>query len=544
MSIAIPHPAVCLLASSAEPLVRRFDFFEHLIEPWTRNVEFTGWIVAMGVFVAVPCAVLGCFLVLRGKALLGDAISHALLAGLAGAFLVTGSRGAVAMIAGAVAAGLLTVVLIELIHRRTRVKEDASIAVVFSTLFALGVVLITRFTEGVDLDAHCVLYGEIEMSWLRPDRVKTMGGVAVAVVVAAVLFFKELKITSFDAATATALGIPAAAVHYALMAAVSVTVVSGMEAVGAILVVAMLIAPGATAYLLTDRLARMVLLAAGLGAVSAVVGFHVALWLDCSTAGAIAVVSFGMFLVTWLASPRHGVLLRVLRRWQLATRIARENFLRAAFNLRPSPAPEAVVGASVLGEQLRMLPADLRKYCRRLQRDGWIECDPEDQVRLTDKGFRQARRIVRAHRLWETYLVNQVGIALDHAHPDAEEIEHLLSERLLDRVDDLLGHPVHDPHGKRIPRPPELLAAGAETHLARLREGDVALIRGIDGSATGEVLSRIAALALPLGAEIQVVGQSGEVDWTIRCPDGTQRRVDHPLADAIRVEIRRPVLRA
>jgi len=419
-----------------EGLIRSFDLFEHVIEPWTRNSEFSAWVVGMGIFVAVPCALLGCFLVLRGKALLGDAISHALLAGLAGAFLMTGSRGALAMISGAVVAGLLTVVLIELIHQRTRVKEDASIAVVFSTLFALGVVLITRYTEGVDLDANCVLYGEIEMSWLRPDRVKIMAAVALAVIAGVVLFFKELKITSFDPATATAMGIPAAFTHYALMSAVSITVVSGMEAVGAILVVAMLIAPGATAYLLTDRLYRILLLAGTIGAVSAVLGFHVALWLDCSTAGAIAVVSTALFFAAWLASPSHGVVLRVIRRSQLAARIARENFLRAAFSLHPAPAPGMAVEASVLSEQLRILPADLRRQCRRMERGGWVECDPGEQVRLTEKGFAQAKRIVRAHRLWETFLVNQMGIALDHVHPDAEEIEHILSEKLLDRVDD------------------------------------------------------------------------------------------------------------
>jgi Mn-dependent DtxR family transcriptional regulator len=282
----------------------------------------------------------------------------------------------------------------------------------------------------------------------------------------------------------------------------------------------------------------MLALAALFGAASAVLGFHAALWLDCSTAGAIAVVSTVLFFAAWLGSPTHGVLPRLARRAQLAARIARENTLRALFSLHPVPAAGAAVALPALGEQLRLLPADLRRQCRKLARGGWVECGPDD-IRLTEKGFHQAKRIVRAHRLWETFLVNEMGIALDHAHPDAEEIEHLLSERLLDRVDDLLGHPVADPHGQRIPRPPELLRPGTVSSLSMLRVGDRALVRGLDADAAPEMVERVASAGLPLGAEVEITERTAD-RWTVRCPDATLRTIDHQVADAVRVELRRP----
>ena len=527
---------------TSEPLIRALNVYEHLLEPWTRNAEFSIYVVGMAAAVAVPCAVLGCFLVLRGKALLGDAISHALLAGLAGAYLITGSRSAGPMIVGAVVAGLATVVLVEVIHRYTRVKEDAGIAVVFSTLFALGVVLVTRFTEGIDLDAGCVLYGEVEMSWLRPERVRVMVAVALAVLAGVAVFYKELKVTSFDPGLAIAMGIPAGLVHYALMTAVSITVVSGMEATGAILVVAMLIVPGATAYLLTDRLSRMLVIAAVVGFACALLGFHVGLWLDCSIAGAMAVVSGVLFTAALLASPRHGLVMRAVRRSQLTARIARENLLRAVYSLGPQPS--AVASVPALSERMRIMPTELGRTVRRLRREGWVEPAGSGvgstAVRLTDKGVNMAKRMVRAHRLWETYLVNQVGVAQDHAHPDAETVEHLLGDKLLDRLDDLLGHPDQDPHGANIPRKPEAVIIGVQTCLAHLREGDLARIMGLEPDASPELAEAIGRLGLPLGADVHVQARGADGSWSVLLPSGEHRTMTHEMADGLRVELRRP----
>ncbi len=282
------------------------------------------WVILTGALAAGACALVGTFLVLRKMAMLGDAISHAVLPGIAIAFLVTGSRATIPMLIGAGALGVLAAFLIETLHRRGSLQQDASIGVTFTWLFALGVILITMFASAVDLDQECVLYGEINFVSLYP--VTTPAGVDLgprAVWVLGALFilnllfvtfgYKELKVTSFDPALATSLGISATLWHYLLMGMVSLTTVGAFESVGAVLVVAMLIGPPATAYLLTDRLDRMLLYGVLIGVASAVCGYVLAAMLDGSVAAAIAVMSGVFFLLALFLSPTHGILTRKLR---------------------------------------------------------------------------------------------------------------------------------------------------------------------------------------------------------------------------------------
>lgn len=269
-------------------------------------------ILLVGSLVAVNCALLGSFLVLRKMALLGDAISHAVLPGIAIAFLLAGSRSPLPMLIGAGALGLVTVFLVELFHKTRRLAEDASIGVVFPALFSLGVILISRYAAQVDLDLDCVLYGEIAYApwdlWLAGGR--SLGPKALwlngALLVVNLAFvgslWKELKISTFDPELAAALGFSPALMHYLLMGAVSMTVVGAFESVGAILVVAMLIVPPAAAYLLTERLHRMVMLAAAFGVLSTVGGYALARALDASIAGAMATVAGGVLLLSVAAS--------------------------------------------------------------------------------------------------------------------------------------------------------------------------------------------------------------------------------------------------
>jgi manganese/zinc/iron transport system permease protein len=251
-------------------------------------------------------------------ALVGDAISHSVLPGLAVAFLVSQSRSTWAMFAGALAAGVVTTVLIELIHQRSRIKQDAAIGITFTGLFAIGVILISLFASKVDLDQDCVLYGEIGFvplepfvsvagSAVGPPSVLRMAVVAMLTVVLIAVFYKELLVSSFDPGLAFSLGIHATVMHYALMAWLSVVVVSAFEAVGAILVVAMLILPGATAALLTNRLPIRLLLTVGHAALSAILGVHLAVWLVCSVAGAMVVMATVLFGLAWVLSPLDGL---------------------------------------------------------------------------------------------------------------------------------------------------------------------------------------------------------------------------------------------
>lgn len=304
-------------------LIPPFDWTKVIVMPWTDDGGATVWIVLMGFLVATACGLVGNYLILRRMALVGDAISHSVLPGIAIAFLIARKNDSTALFIGALVAGLVTTTIIEFIHRNTRVKQDAAIGIAFTTLFAIGVVLISLFAAKVDLDQECVLYGEIGFVWapppvkifglsLGPLPVARMGIVTVLTVLLLVAFYKELLVSSFDAGLAASLGINATAVHYVLMGWLSVVVVSAFESVGAVLVVAMLILPGATASLLTTRLPLVHGLTVVNAALSSLIGFHLATWLNCSTAGAMVVTASGLFGLAWIFSPTDGL----IRRWR------------------------------------------------------------------------------------------------------------------------------------------------------------------------------------------------------------------------------------
>lgn len=281
-------------------------------------------IIITAALVASSCALLGCFLILRKMAMVGDAISHAVLPGIVIAFLVSGSRDSVTMLAGAGLVGVLTTFLIEFFHKKARLQTDASIGVTFTWLFAVGVVLISLFAGKVDLDQDCVLYGEIAYVPLDliilsdglimgPKAIYIMGVILVVILLFITLGYKELFLTTFDPAFATALGISTSVWHYLLMGAVSATTVASFESVGAILVVALLIGPAATAYLFTDNFKKMLILAAGIGTVASTLGYYIAYWLDGSIAGAIAMVIGILFTLAVFFAPAHGLVFKKAR---------------------------------------------------------------------------------------------------------------------------------------------------------------------------------------------------------------------------------------
>ncbi|WP_430508044.1 metal ABC transporter permease [Rossellomorea marisflavi] len=277
------------------------------------------WILLTGALVGVTCGMMGCFLILRKMAMLADAISHTVLLGLVLAFLISQSLNGGIMLIGAAAAGLFTTYLIQVLNAKG-IQEDASIGVVFTTLFAIGVILISLFAQNVHLDVEHALMGEIAfIPWDTvmlpvlgevPKSVVMLTAVLLLDIVVVLLLFKEFKLTSFDPGMAAAMGFPILLLHYVMMTLVSVTTVSAFDSVGAILVVAMLIAPGATAYLWTDRYLRMILLSVIIGIFDSIAGYYVAKWLDVSISGSMAVVAGLVFLLTWILSPRHGLMAR------------------------------------------------------------------------------------------------------------------------------------------------------------------------------------------------------------------------------------------
>lgn len=296
-------------------------------------ITSTGWIILTGVLAAASCALVGTFLVLRKMSLMGDAISHAVLPGIAIAFLLTASRNTFPMLIGAGIFGVLTVYLTEELSKKGRIFHDASMGIVFTTLFAVGVIIISLFAGNVDLDQECILYGEIAyVPWdlwildsgtnMGPRPVWILGLVLMINIGFISFMYKELKTYSFSPQLAATLGLPVGLIHYGLMGSVSITTIASFESVGAILVVALLIVPPATAYLLTDRLHRLLLLAVLFGITSAVGGYYFALWINSSIAGAIAVVTGMQFALVFLLAPKYGLL---AKKWRSDTEAQTED---------------------------------------------------------------------------------------------------------------------------------------------------------------------------------------------------------------------------
>ena len=301
--------------------------WDWLTAPWQNGGWATfGLILWMGFLVNATCGLVGNFLILRRMALVGDAISHSILPGVAVAFLVAHSLETPVMVVGAIISGLLATALIEFIHGRTKVKADAAIGITFTTMFAIGVIVINLFAGKIHLDPDCVLYGDINMVAFEVNRVTLLGlplgpksvalmlGIFIFVVLVIAVFYKELLLSSFDSGLAEALGFSPRLIHYVLMAVLSLVVVGAFEAVGAILVIAMLILPGATSQLLSTRLPIVLLISVGVAGVSALGGLYMGVWWDLPIAPAMVVAGLVVFLMAWLLAPSQGLVWVVWRR--------------------------------------------------------------------------------------------------------------------------------------------------------------------------------------------------------------------------------------
>ena len=353
----------------------------------------------IAVVVAVACALPGVFLVLRGMALMSDAISHAILLGIVLAFFVTKDLSSPLLIIAAAITGVLTVSLVELIHRTGLVREDAAIGIVFPALFSGGVILISRFAGDVHLDTDAVLLGELAFAWLDrltifgyelPKSLWVMGGILLINLIFIGLFYKELKLTTFDVGLAAALGFSPTLIHYGLMTIVSITAVGAFDAVGSILVVALMIAPPATAYLLTDRLSYLLGLSALLGVVSAISGYWLAHLLDVSIGGSMATMAGVLFLLTFLLAPERGIIAIARRRVQQRWEFAQTMLTIHLFNHEGVPDAEREQHIEYLDEHLRWNTSFAGRVVRYAERQGSI-CCRDGALFLTEHGRQIAR---------------------------------------------------------------------------------------------------------------------------------------------------------
>jgi len=404
-----------------------------------------GWAIATAAVVAAGCALVGTLLVVRRLSLLGDAVSHAVLPGLAIAVLAGGRPGGVLVFVGAVTAALVTVWGARALGTAGGLDEDSGAGVVFTTMFALGVVLVTAFARGMHLDPQCLLYGDLEyvpfdtvaLAGVDVPRAFVVGAVVLAVLVAAALATWKLQVfTAFDAAAARAAGVPVAAVTAGLLAATAAATVASFETVGAVLVVALLVVPAAAAELLVRRLHHVAVVAVLLAVVGAAVGYLAAWTWNVNAAGAIAVVLGVEYVLAACLAPQDGFVARLRARVGLAWRIACEDALAGLWRAEESGAvPSAGLGGLATA---------------RLRIGGLIE-RRGTQWRLTPRGRREAEMIVRSHRLWEAWLGRHADLPVDHLHPPAEWVEHHLGSGLRHRIEEELGRGVGDPHGRDIP---------------------------------------------------------------------------------------------
>jgi manganese/zinc/iron transport system permease protein len=358
-------------------------------------------ILVITMVVAVACALPGVFLVLRRMALMSDAISHSILLGIVLAFFVTGDVTSPLLILAAAATGVVTVLLVELLNHTRLVKEDAAIGLVFPALFSVGVILIARFAGNVHLDTDAVLLGEVVFA---PFERFDAGGVDlgprvlwVMLVILALnatflaVFYKELKVTTFDAGLAAALGFSPVLLHYLFMSLVSVTAVGAFDAVGSILVVAMMIGPPAAAYLLTDRLPSMIFLSAGIGMAAAAIGYVISSTLDASIAGSMAVAIGLCFAASFAFAPERGVVAvarrRVRQRWEFAETMLAIHLL----NHEEMAERDEESRVRHLHEHLRWQPEFAERVVRRAVDHGLVTHLDADRLALTADGRASAR---------------------------------------------------------------------------------------------------------------------------------------------------------
>ena len=362
-------------------------------------------ILLIAIVTAVACALPGAFLVLRQVSMLSDAISHAILPGIVVAYFLTEDLNSPVLILGAAATGVLAAALIEALSRTRRVKGDAAIGLVFPILFSIGVILIARYAGGVHLDVDAVLLGELAFA---PFNRVVIGGIDLGPkalwVMSSILLlnlgfigslYKELKLSTFDPALAASLGFSPVVLHYLLTGLVSVTAVGAFDAVGSVLVVALMVGPPATAYLLTDRLSRLLLVSAVIGAAAAVIGYGVAYLLDASIAGAMASAVGVLFGVALLFAPNQGLLSALQRRAQQRRRFAQHMLLVHLLHHEGTPEEVRECHPQHLQEHLRWGGDTAEIAIRSALRERMVERRGEI-LRLTETGRSAAREVMVA----------------------------------------------------------------------------------------------------------------------------------------------------
>lgn len=353
----------------------------------------------IAIIVAVACSLPGVFLVLRKMSMMSDAITHTILLGIVIAFFITPSFTSPLLIIGATLMGVFTVVLTETLNNTRLVSEDSAIGVVFPLLFSIAIIIISRYAGSIHLDTDAVLLGELAYAPfnrlylfgmdLGPKSIYSMGTILVLNLSFVLLFFKELKIATFDPSLSAILGFSPGIIHYGLMTLVSVTTVGAFESVGSILVIAFMIGPPITAYLITDNLKRMIFLSALIGAINAIIGYQVAALLDISIAGTMAVVIGIIFLLVFVFAPKRGLIMVLRRRRKQKIEFAGKSLLFHMYNHEGDQDEREELGIDSIKNHIKWEKNFLDDIIVKLQEDKKIFIE-DDILKFTEEGRKYA----------------------------------------------------------------------------------------------------------------------------------------------------------
>lgn len=430
--------------------------------------DYNTRVVLLGaLMLGLVAGAVGSFMVLRKRAMISDVVSHAALPGIVAAFMLAtvfggdGKHG-ITLLAGALVSGLLGMAAVHGMTAHARIKQDAALGVVLSVFFGTGVVLLgftQRMTSGSAAGLESFIYGKTA-SMLAADA-WLLSGAALGAATVCLLFFKELRLVCFDAEFARAQGWPVRRIDALLTGLVVVVTVIGLQAVGLILMIALLITPAVTARFWTDRLGAMVVIAALVGGVACVAGAALSALYPRIPAGSMIVLACSsMFAVSLAVGRRRGLLPEAMRRMRLSSRMERHHLLRSLYERWEQHAgaerqhPGVVlVPAGDLALMRRWTESRLQRVLRAAAADGEVELDAWPLVRLTASGLRHARQVVRNHRLWEWYLIQHAEVDPHHVDRDADEIEHVLGADMVRELEATLPRAVSGPELPASPHP-------------------------------------------------------------------------------------------
>ncbi|MEQ9425841.1 MAG: iron chelate uptake ABC transporter family permease subunit [Cyclobacteriaceae bacterium] len=409
------------------------------------------YVVLGSVLLAVSSAIVGSFTFLKKKSLVGDAVAHSVLPGVCLAFMLTGTKNPFILIVGAFCTGWISLVIMDQIVAKSKLKQDTAIGLVLSVFFGIGILLLTVIQSSGNaaqsgLDSF--LFGKAAA--LVGEDLIAFGSVSIILLAVVYLLFKEFTLISFDENFAVAIGFPVRRLELVLTTLTVLAVVVGIQAVGVVLMAAMLITPAAAARFWTDNLKKMVLLSALFGAFSGIAGAFVSYTAPSMPTGPWIVMIISIIaLFSFFFAPRRGIVLRLLRNYRNQQQILTENILKELFKMAEAGNKIEYSIEELL--QFRSFdPSKLKPALSKLSRQGYVE-KIDEKWKLTVEGQQKGQRVVKLHRLWELYLTEYLRIAPDHVHEDAETIEHVITPELEVRLEKLLDKPELDPHQSKIP---------------------------------------------------------------------------------------------